>query len=156
MKRGRRLLLCSNYPLDVVIHIPACLVPSGQRRHFVRLSLLHSSGLIRGLTMVPICRGALETTKCRLTGWPFTRMAPLPAFHVAQGLCNQLLIKVAFWNSNSKDTSATLKHLPVFFICYAAFSWLYLWGPCRMSFWWVAIIVNVYAVVNSFFGDDLY
>lgn len=44
----------------------------------------------------------------------------------SMGLYNQLLIKVAFWNWNSKETSATLKCLPVFFICLAAFSWLYL------------------------------
>lgn len=108
MKRGRRPPLGSNYPSDVVIHIPACAVPSGQCRHFVLLSLSHSSKLIGELT-AKICRAGFKV--------PFDR----PAVHrdgrpscLSSASCNQLLIKVAFWNS--KTASAMFKCPPGFYL----------------------------------------
>lgn len=63
----------------------------------------------RELTELQIYWGSIgkKTTKCHLTSPPSTGVAPLPAFDVARGLCNQLLIKVAFLKL--KDTFTTLK-----------------------------------------------
>lgn len=67
----------------------------------------------------------------------------------SMGLYNQLLIKVAFWNWNSKTRLPHLSISLCFFICLVAFSWLYLW--CS-HFWWVAIKVHLHAAVRSFLG----
>lgn len=108
MKRGRRPPLGSNYPSDVVIHIPACAVPSGQRRHFVLPSLWHGSELIGELT-AKICRAGFKVP----FGRPVVHRNASPSC-LSSPLCNQLLIKVAFWNS--KTASAWFLPAPRGFI----------------------------------------
>lgn len=106
MKRGRRPPLGSNYPSDAVIHIPACAVPSGHRRHFVLPSLSHGSELIGGLT-AKICRAGFKVAFDR----PAVHRDGSPSC-LSSASCNQLLIKVAF--GNSKTASATVKRPPAF------------------------------------------
>lgn len=151
MERRRRLPLSSNYPLDVVIHIPACLVSSGlcctgfAAKHWVGWRTDHRNHY---------AGEHLKTTKCCLTGWPLKRMVPLPAFHAA--LYNQLLIKVAFWNWNSKTR---LSHLSTFlsvlfvqlpFDAFAYDGWCVLKfyrcvSQIFRGFWWIIkIIIPLY------------
>lgn len=86
------------------------------------LSVRRGSGLIRGVTTAAVARwggggggggwivgGSIWNNKV-----PFDWLARsqewhlLPAFHVTLGLCHPLLIKVGFWNSNSKTRLAHL------------------------------------------------
>lgn len=123
MKGGRRPPLGSNYPSDVVIHIPACAVPSGQCRHFVLAFLWHGSELIGELT-------------AEIRGAGFKVLFDRPAVHSPSCLSsaprNQLWIKVAFWNS--KTASATLKHPPGFYLLLMAlFMSIYLMMPHKST-----------------------
>lgn len=59
----------------------------------------------------------------------------------SMGFYNQLLIKVVFWNWNSKTVSATLKYLSFLF------AWIHFHGfiyNALMCFWSVAIKINIF------------
>lgn len=151
MKRGRRLLLCSNYPFRCSHSYPRMsrfirAVPALCQAVFVAQLQVG-----RGLTMVPDMQGSIWNNKVPFDWLPVHKNGTSSCLSCSMGLYNQLLIKVAFWNSNSKTR---LPHLSIS-LCFL-FAWLPFHGfiyDALTYFWWVAIKVRLHEVV---FGWVIY
>lgn len=111
MKQGRRLLLCSNYPLDVVIYIPYMsrfikAAPALCQTVFVA-QLRVGLRTDHGTNML----GSIWNNKVPFDWLDVHKNGTSSCLSCSTGFYNQLLIKVMFWNSNSKTVSAIFKYV---------------------------------------------